>query len=63
MPKEKKKKDNKVSKHAYKKKTAWEIFTKPQIKKAYDFCEDYKKFLNVAKTEEIRRLLRDAGAK
>ena len=51
MPKQKKKKDNKESKHAYKKKTAWEIFTKIQTKKAYDFCEDYKNFLDVAKTE------------
>ena len=40
MPKQKKKKDKKESKYAYKKKTAWEIFSKQQIKKAYDFCED-----------------------
>ena len=39
------------SKYAYKKKTAWEIFTKDQIKKAFDFCEGYKKFLDTAKTE------------
>jgi len=48
------KKDNKKdkeSKYAYKKKSAWEIFTKDQIKKAFDFCEDYKKFLDAAKTE------------
>jgi len=48
------KKDNKKgkeSKYAYKKKSAWEIFTKDQIKKAFDFCKDYKKFLNAAKTE------------
>jgi aspartyl aminopeptidase len=51
MPKQKKKKDNKESKHAYKKKTAWEIFSKQQIKKAYDFCEGYKNFLKIAKTE------------
>ena len=41
----------KESKYAYKKKSAWEIFTKDQIKKAFDFCEVYKKFLDAAKTE------------
>ena len=46
-----KKKESKESKHAYKKKTAWEKLSKVQIKKAFDFCEDYKKFLNDAKTE------------
>ena len=54
MAKKKKKKDSKKekeSKYAYKKKTAWEIFSKTQIKKAFDFCEDYKKFLDSAKTE------------
>ena len=49
--KEKKKKDNKESKFVYKKKTAWEIFTNEQIKKSFDFCIDYKKFLDSAKTE------------
>jgi aspartyl aminopeptidase len=49
--KEKKKKDNKESKFVYKKKTAWEIFTNEQIKKSFDFCIDYKKFLDCAKTE------------
>ncbi len=39
------------SKYAYKKKSAWEIFTKDQIKKAFDFSEGYKKFLDAAKTE------------
>jgi aspartyl aminopeptidase len=48
---DKKKKDNKESKFAYKKKSAWEILTKDQINKAFTFCEDYKKFLNSAKTE------------
>jgi len=61
MAKKKKKKDSKKekeSKYAYKKKTAWEIFSKPQIKKAFDFCEDYKKFLDSAKTEReaIKRI-------
>ncbi len=41
----------KESKYVYKKKSAWEIFTKDQIKKTYDFAEEYKKFLNAAKTE------------
>ena len=41
----------KKSKYAYTKKSAWKIFTKGQVKKAFDFCEDYKKFLDVAKTE------------
>lgn len=48
---EKKKKESKESKFAYKKKSAWEIFTKEQIKKSFDFCIDYKNFLNLAKTE------------
>lgn len=47
----KKKEDKKESKYGYKKKTAWEIFKKDQIKKAFDFCIDYKEFLNNAKTE------------
>jgi aspartyl aminopeptidase len=47
----KKKSDKKESKYAYKKKTAWEIFSKEQIKKSFDFCKDYKKFLDDAKTE------------
>lgn len=44
-------KKEKESKYIYKKKSAWEILSKDQIKKAFDFCEDYKKFLNSAKTE------------
>ena len=47
----KEKKEDKESKYAYKKKSAWEIFTKDKIKKAFDFCKDYKDFLNSAKTE------------
>jgi len=50
MSEEKKKKD-KESKYAYKKKSAWEILTKDQIKKTLSFCEGYKKFLDDAKTE------------
>lgn len=43
--------DKKESKFAYKKKSAWEIFSKEQVKKSFDFCEDYKNFLDSAKTE------------
>ena len=42
---------DKESKYAYKKKLAWESFTSAQIKKAFDFCEGYKSFLNSSKTE------------
>ncbi len=41
----------KESKYAYKKKSAWTIFTKDQIKKAFGFSEEYKTFLNDCKTE------------
>ena len=51
MAKKKDSKKSKESKYAYKKKAAWEIFTKDQIKKSFDFCNGYKKFLNEAKTE------------
>ena len=44
-------KKSKESKYAYKKKSAWEILTKEQIKNAFDFCKGYKKFLDDAKTE------------
>jgi len=60
----KKAKEDKESKFAYKKKTAWEILTKDQIKKAFDFCEDYKKFLDNAKTErESIKLISSAAKK
>jgi aspartyl aminopeptidase len=39
------------SKYAYKKKTAWELLSKPQITTAFTFAEGYKTFLNEAKTE------------
>ena len=39
------------SKYAYKKKSAWELFSKPQITTAFTFAEGYKTFLNEAKTE------------
>ena len=41
----------KESKHAYKRKLAHEILTNDQIKKAFNFAEEYKKFLNESKTE------------
>ena len=50
MAKEKKK-DDKESKYAFKKKSAWEILTKNQIKQSFEFCKKYKDFLNKAKTE------------
>jgi len=50
MPKEKKK-DDKKSKHAYEKKSAWETLSKNQIKQSFEFCKKYKDFLNDAKTE------------
>ena len=43
-----KKKD---SKYSYKKKSAWDILTDDQIKEAFHFSDEYKKFLGNAKTE------------
>ena len=52
------------SKYSYKKKLAWEIFTKEQIKKAFDFAEYYKTFLNSAKTErEAVKIIEDLAKK
>ena len=52
------------SKYSYKKKLAWEIFTKEQIKKAFDFAEYYKTFLNNAKTErEAVKIIEDLAKK
>ena len=63
MSKEKKK-DDKKSKHAYKKKSAWETLSKTQIKQAFNFCKKYKDFLNVAKTErEAIKFVADAAKK
>ena len=39
------------SKYAYKKKSAWELFSKAQIISAYSFAEQYATFLNEVKTE------------
>jgi len=41
--------ESKKSKYAYEKKIAWESLTKDQIKKAFDFAEYYKTFLNKRK--------------
>jgi aspartyl aminopeptidase len=39
------------SRYAYKKKSAWELFSKEQLTSALKFAEEYKTFLNQAKTE------------
>ncbi|MEF8878777.1 MAG: aminopeptidase [Candidatus Thermoplasmatota archaeon] len=46
----KKKNGEKESKYAYKRKNGWTTLEKKH-KKIYDFCDEYKKFLNDAKTE------------
>ncbi len=52
------------SKYAYEKKCAWEHFTKSDIKKAFDFAEYYKTFLNNAKTErEAISIIQDLAKK
>lgn len=54
----------KESKYGYKKKTAWEVLTKAQIQKAFDFSKEYKSFLNGAKTErEAIKKIKDAATK
>ena len=37
--------------YAFKVKSAWEIFSDTDKKKVFDFCEEYKAFLNKVKTE------------
>lgn len=60
----KKNKDEKESKYAYKKKSAWETFTQNQIKTAFDFCKSYKTFLNNAKTErEAIQIIKETAKK
>jgi aspartyl aminopeptidase len=52
------------SKYAYKKKSAWELFSKAQITSAFAFAEGYKTFLNKAKTErEAVRIIQDVAKK
>ena len=36
---------------SYKRKNVWEKVDEDYIKKAFDFCEEYKSFLNSSKTE------------
>jgi aspartyl aminopeptidase len=51
-------------KYAYKKKSAWDFFSKVQITNAYTFAEGYKTFLNEAKTErEAVQKIVDAAKK
>jgi len=60
----KKNKDEKESKYAYKKKSAWETFNQNQIKNAFDFCKNYKTFLNNAKTErEAIQIIKETAKK
>ena len=52
----------------FKRKNTYERASEEFVKQAYDFCEDYKNFLNVAKTEreatkEAIRLAENAGFK
>jgi aspartyl aminopeptidase len=52
------------SKYAYKKKSAWEFFSKPQITTVFSFAEKYKTFLNEAKTErEAIHVITEAAKK
>jgi aspartyl aminopeptidase len=44
-------KEEKESKYAYQRKSAWELLTATQTKQAFQFAEEYKTFLNQAKTE------------
>lgn len=41
----------KIDKFIYKKKSAWDIFNEDQIKQIFSFADEYKIFLNNAKTE------------
>ncbi len=52
------------SKYAYRKKSAWELFSKQQITTAFTFAEGYKTFLNQAKTErEAVHVIAEAAKK
>jgi aspartyl aminopeptidase len=52
------------SKYTYKKKSAWELFSKAQLTSASAFAEGYKTFLNCAKTErEAIQRIADAAKK
>ncbi|MFA5102935.1 MAG: aminopeptidase [Candidatus Thermoplasmatota archaeon] len=52
------------SKYAYKKKSAWEVFSKQQTTTALTFAEGYKTFLNTVKTErEAVQVIAEAAKK
>jgi len=54
----------KKSKYSYTKKSAWDVFTENQINKSFDFAEEYKNFLNNAKTErEAIQKIKDLAKK
>ena len=38
---------------SYSTKNAWETFDSAEKENVFSFCEDYKKFLNDAKTERL----------
>jgi len=42
-----------MSELMYKAKSAYEVLSEEEINKAYNFCEDYKKFLDSSKTERM----------
>lgn len=51
------------SKYGYTKKSAWELFSKEQITRAFAFAEGYKTFLDQAKTEREAVQVISAAAK
>jgi len=53
----------KIDKYSYKKKSAWDIFNKTQIKQIFNFADEYKSFLNNSKTEReaIKEILKYAN--
>jgi len=52
MSEEKKTEGQKLEERlSFRRKNAWEKVDEEYIKKAYDFCEEYKSFLNMSKTE------------
>jgi aspartyl aminopeptidase len=62
------KKEKKKSEYTYKKRFAWDVFSKKQIKDVFSFCEEYKDFLNNSKTEresikEIKKIVEKAKKK
>ena len=51
MPEEKSETKKLAEKIGYKKRNVWDDLSKSDTKQIFDFCEEYKKFLNVSKTE------------